>query len=123
MAHGLQTLDRKGPEQDLAHLRTVIAEKQVKKIVVGLPINMDDSLGPQAEKAMAFAELLREHTGLPVHLVDERLTSWQAERLMAESGLSRTKRRGNVDRLAAQAILQAYLDSLGARPADATQPS
>ena len=111
MAHGLETIERKSPEQDLARLRAVIDQKQVGEIVVGLPMNMDDSLGPEAKKATAFAHWLRDETGLPVHLVDERLTSWEAEQRMIEAGLSRSERRRRVDRLAAQTILQTYLDS------------
>ena len=111
-AHGLPTLPNKSEKHVLDALRELIADHEVEEIVVGLPRNMNGSLGPQAETSMAFADKLREW-GLPVHLVDERLTSERAKRVMTDAGLSRAKQRGKVDRMAAQFILQLYLDTDG----------
>jgi len=109
-AHGLDTVRRASPDQDLACLRAVVSEKDVQEIVVGLPKNMDGTIGPQAREVMAFARWLEHELELPVHLVDERLTSRRAERAMIEADLSRAKRRRRIDRMAAQMILQTYLD-------------
>jgi len=118
-AHGLPTLPNRSDEQVLDALRELIAEHEIEAIVVGLPRNMDGSLGPQAETTMAFADKLRGW-GLPVHLVDERLTSERARRVMTDAGLSRSKQRGKVDRMAAQFILQLYLDTAGNGSEDPT---
>jgi putative Holliday junction resolvase len=70
---------------------------------------MSGDQSPQADKAETFAELLREKLKLPVHLVDERLTSWQANEILDEQGLSRIERKGKVDQIAAVLILESYL--------------
>lgn len=109
-AHGLPTLPNKSEEQVMDALRAIIEERGVEQVVVGLPRNMNGSLGRQAAIATRFAESLKP-LGLPVHLVDERLTTEQAERVMTDAGLSRRKQRRNVDRMAAQFILQKFLDA------------
>ena len=108
-AHGLPTLENQSEEAVLDALRAIIEEHKVEQIIVGLPRNMNGSLGPQARKAKRFADTLRA-LGLPVHLMDERLTSERARRVLSDAGLSRAKRRRRVDRMAAQFILQLYLD-------------
>lgn len=110
IAHGLPTLTRVTEEEAVAHVAKLVAEREVDEVVVGLPRNMDDSVGPQAQKAMQFAEKLRA-IGKPVHLSDERLTSERAHRVMSEAGLSWQKQRQKVDRMAAQFILQTWLDA------------
>ena len=112
-AHGLPTLERSGEEVDLKSIGEVIAEKDVDEIVVGLPKNMDDSLGDEAKRAMAFAEKLKQRFSVPVHMVDERLTSARAERSLRQANVPREKRKGKTDRIAAQLILQSYLDRKG----------
>jgi putative Holliday junction resolvase len=86
-------------------------ENQVTTVVVGLPLNMDGSRGPGAEKAERFAAELSRRSGLPVVALDERLSSVTAERVLIQGGVSRGKRRkkGLIDRGAATIILQAYL--------------
>ncbi len=116
IAHGLPTLTHKAEAQVLAALRQLIEEHDIAEIVVGLPRNMDGSIGPQAEKAMAFAESL-EALGLPVHLVDERLTTERAKRALEEAGLTSPKHRAKRDRMAAQFILQTFLDTPRSPPA------
>ena len=109
VAHGLPTLTNDSAPQVLDAIRRLTAERDVQSIVLGLPRNMDGSIGPQARKVIAFAESLKS-VGLAVHLVDERLTTERARRAMQEAGLKRSKHRTKIDRMAAQFILQAYLD-------------
>ncbi len=110
-AHGLSTLDRKSEEEDMAALGSIIEEKEISEIVLGLPKRMDGSIGPAAEIVLQFAEKLREEFGLPLHLVDERLTTKLVERRMIEGDLSRRARKRRRDRAAAQVILQGFLDA------------
>lgn len=99
-------------EEDLGRiLRRIDAEDGIEVIVVGLPRNMDGSIGPKAREAMAFAERLRARTGRPVELWDERLTTVEATRRLAERGVRGRRRSGKVDQAAAQIILQSYLDA------------
>jgi putative Holliday junction resolvase len=83
----------------------------VEEIVVGLPKNMNGSIGPRGELCQAFASELKEQLQLPIHLWDERLSTVAAERTLLEADVSRKKRKGVVDKLAAALILQNYLDS------------
>ncbi len=110
-AQGLDTLHRKNKKYDLAYLRRLIRENDIKEIVVGLPLRMSGAEGTQAEKIQAFAEDLRRHFKLPVHLWDERLTSAEANRLLRETDLSIEKRGQAVDRMAAILILQGWMDN------------
>lgn len=112
----LATLDRpRGGPAVLETLRNQCQERGVEAVVVGLPLNMDGSRGQQAEAASEFAERLRQELGLPVETWDERLTTAQAERALLAGDLSRKKRRSRRDRLAAQLILQSYLDARRSR--------
>ena len=88
----------------------VAREYDAAEIVLGLPRNMNDTLGPKAEEALAFREILIEKTGLPVITWDERLSTRQAERHLRQTGWSRRRRKKRVDMVAAQIILQGYLD-------------
>jgi len=109
-AQGLETLHRKNKKHDFSCLHRVIRDYQVKEIVVGLPLRMSGVEGTQAEKIQAFAEDLRKHFKLPVHLWDERLTSAEANRLLRETDLSIEKRSQAVDRMAAILILQGWME-------------
>ena len=93
----------------MAAIRSVALERGVTEIVVGLPINMDGSMGPQAKIVEEFAEKLGAALGLPVSLVDERLSSRRAERTLSDAGLTWRKAKGMVDRMAAQFILEQYM--------------
>ena len=88
------------------------SRRDVGTIVLGLPRNMDGSVGPRAEKALAFADLLRERTGLPVIMWDERRTTVDAHRILSENGRRTIRHRKNVDAVAASLILEGYLASL-----------
>ncbi len=115
-AQGLETLHRTNKRADLAHLESLIAEYQVSEVVVGYPLKMSGQPGAQAEKVSAFAEELRRHFHLPVHLWDERLSSAEANRVLRQSEISIERRGRAVDRLAAVLILQNFLESRAARP-------
>jgi putative Holliday junction resolvase len=113
-AQGLETLQRKNKRLDLEHLDRVVKQYEVAEIVVGLPLRLSGAQGAQSEKMTDFAEQLRRHFNLPVHLWDERLTSAQANRILRDAELS-IKRRGEVvDRMAAVLILQSFLDARSA---------
>jgi putative pre-16S rRNA nuclease len=120
-AQGLTVYQRSSLTADMAFLRDTCATYEVATIVVGLPKNMDGSLGPQAQKTLAFIERVRQACGLPVTAWDERLTSQAAERALLETNTSRRRRKAIRDRLAAQFILQSYLDwQYRQRPSQAT---
>lgn len=95
---------------DLDFIDTLARTEGVSEVVVGIPYNMDGSIGPQAELTLNFKSTLQEALNVPVYDIDERLTSAEAERVMLEGGLSRKRRKEKRDALAAVLILQTYLD-------------
>jgi putative Holliday junction resolvase len=109
-AQGVKTIKRVGKKKDIEELKNIIKEREVGKIVSGLPKNMNGTLGPQGEKVLKFCELLKEETGLEIEFWDERLSTVAAERSLLEGDISRTKRKKVIDMLAAVIILQGYLD-------------
>ncbi len=112
-AQGLEIIRRDSENKirkTLARIEQIIAEYEVESIVLGLPKNMDDSLGDRAEKTLEFKERLEKRTGLPVTLWDERLTTVAADEIMIECGIRRENRKQYVDEIAAMLILQGYLD-------------
>jgi putative Holliday junction resolvase len=110
-AQGLETIRRESKEKDLARLKEWIAQYQVAEIVVGLPKNMNGTIGPRAELCQSFARFLEERTSLPVHMWDERLTTMAAEKMLISADVSRKKRKTVIDKMAATLILQGYLDA------------
>lgn len=114
-AQGIKIIRRKDEDADLAELREIIQEYDVEEIVVGLPKNMDGSVGPRGEICKAFAESLRDTLNLQVSLWDERLSTVAAERTLLEADTSRKKRKKVVDKIAASFILQGYLDYIRSR--------
>lgn len=90
-------------------LRDIISEKNITLLVLGLPKNMDNSLGFAAERSLNFKELLEKEFGLPIELIDERLTTVAAEKVLLEADLSRKKRKDVIDGVAAAFILESYL--------------
>lgn len=92
-------------------LKEIIKDQNPGKLILGLPKNMDGSLGIQAQKTLEFKELLEKETSLEVIMIDERLTSKMANSIMIQADLSRKKRKTKVDKIAATLILQSYLDS------------
>ncbi|MGL5693447.1 MAG: Holliday junction resolvase RuvX [Peptostreptococcaceae bacterium] len=110
-AQGVKTVRRVGKKKDIEELKAIIKERQVNKIVSGLPKNMNGTIGPQGEKVIKFCELIKEETGLEIEFWDERLSTVAAERSLIEGDVSRQKRKKVIDMLAAVIILQGYLDS------------
>ena len=98
--------------QTLARIEELAKAYQAESFVLGLPKNMNNTLGERAEKSLAFKEMLEKRTGLPVVMWDERLTTVAANRAMMEGGVRRENRGEYVDSMAAALILQGYLDSL-----------
>lgn len=96
----------------VARIAAVVTEKNVELIVVGLPRHMNGSLGTSAEEASAFAEKLKAKAGCEVRTWDERLSTVAAQRALQEAGKSVRESRGYVDQVAAQMLLQSYLDGL-----------
>jgi len=100
-----------GEEDALKKIIAVCTELKADKIVLGLPLNMNGSQGPQAEKVTAFGEKLKSRLDIPLEMWDERLSSVSAERVLIDAGTSRRRRKEVIDKLAAQIMLQNYLDA------------
>ena len=110
-AQGLEVIDRKKQGAEQERIAELVRQYEVTEIVVGLPKNMNGTVGPRGEICISFAEELKEKLGVPVVLWDERLTTMAAERTLIEADVSRKKRKAVVDKMAASLILQNYLDS------------
>jgi putative holliday junction resolvase len=127
MAQPLSTLERINRNEDMRRLRELVREHGVKQIVVGLPLRLDGTRGEMAEEAERFAQRMRKQIGVPVEMVDERLTSWEAERLLEEvqgrfireeklaSGrkAKKVQEKMSVDAVAAAVILKEFLERQG----------
>jgi putative Holliday junction resolvase len=112
-AQGIEIIRRKEENklrQTLARIEALITEYEVGEIVLGLPKNMNDTLGERAELSLEFKDKLERRTGLPVIMWDERLTTVSADKVMMEAGIRRENRKEYVDKIAAVFILQGYLD-------------
>jgi putative Holliday junction resolvase len=121
LAQPFGTLERINRNEDMRRLRELVREHGVRQIVVGLPLRLDGTRGEMAEEAARFGQRVHKQFGLPVEMVDERLTSWEAERMLEEqqgrtiqsaSGKKQKKEnaRPGVDAMAAALILKEYLD-------------
>ena len=111
-AQGVCVLDSKGEANDILAISALIGERKVTHLVLGLPRNMNGTLGPMAEKVQDFGRRLAEkNPGLHLAYWDERLTTSAAQRTLIEADLSRRRRRQVVDKVAAVLILQNYMDS------------
>ena len=109
-AQAVKVINRDSFEKDVAELQKIIETYAVEEIVVGLPKNMDGSVGERAIRTTLYSEQLNEALQLPVVLWDERLSTVAATRTLLEADLSRRKRKQVIDKLAAVIILQGYLD-------------
>ena len=112
-AQGVETVCRTKENklrQTLARIQALCEEYDVGEIVLGLPKNMNNTIGDRAEKSLEFAEMLKKRTGLPVVMWDERLTTVAANRTLMETGVRREHRKEYIDQIAAVFILQGYLD-------------
>jgi putative Holliday junction resolvase len=113
IATPLRTADARTQPEAVAAVADAVREVEAAGVVVGLPLNMDGTRGPMAERTLAFVAALESALDMPVETWDERLTTAQVERSLVEADLSRRKRRRLRDKLAARVILQSYLDAAG----------
>ncbi len=111
LANGIGTVDERDINRLINKIADTVSRYGVCKIVLGNPVNMNGTLGPKAEKVAKLAERLREKTGVEVVLFDERMTTMAAHKFLNETNTKGKKRKGIVDTLSAQIILQNYLDS------------
>jgi putative holliday junction resolvase len=127
-AQPLETYERRSVAADVAHIRQLVDRHQVKRIVMGFPVRLDGTLGPAAMQVQEFIEQLEQEVTVPIVTWDERMTTKAAEEILIQANMSRRKRKGTVDRVAAAILLQSYLESLGAdggaagAPPDAADP-
>ena len=110
IAQGKEVILRTSDRKAVFRIKQIVSEFNVEKIVVGLPVNMNGSLGPRAEDSKRFAGKLEKETSADICFWDERLSTKEAEDVMIAADVSRKKRKLVIDKLAAQIILQGYLD-------------
>lgn len=110
-AQGITTIKRSSKKEDYNAIEALIKEYDAKKIVVGLPKNMNGSIGPQGEKTIKFAEKIKNKFNIEIIYIDERMTTMSAERILIEGDVRRENRKKYIDKVAATYILQQYLDS------------
>lgn len=109
-AQGLTTIRRESKVKDYTALKEIIDEYDVKKVVVGLPKNMNNTIGPQGEKTMKFAEKIKNKYDVEIIYEDERMTTMAAEKMLISGDVRREKRKTVIDKVAATYILQLHLD-------------
>jgi len=117
-AHPLRVLERKGTDADVSAIQTLVAEHDIRQIVVGMPFELSGKVGHRAKRVQEFANALQAKLGdaVKLHEQDERFTTAEAERILLDADLSRQKRKQVIDQQAAALILQAWLDAR--RPRD-----
>lgn len=115
-AQPLETFERRTLERDIAHIASLVAAHEVGQVVLGFPLQLDGREGPAIQAMRQFNAQLEEGLPVPVILWDERMTTKAAEDLLIAADVSRKKRKGTVDRVAAAILLQSYLASLESTP-------
>ncbi len=113
-AQPLETYERRSVAADVAHIQQLVDRHEVKRIVMGFPVRLDGTLGPAALQVQEFIGQLEQGVTVPIVTWDERMTTKAAEEILIQANMSRRKRKGTVDRVAAAILLQSYLESLGA---------
>jgi putative Holliday junction resolvase len=111
IALALKVYTRVGPKRDVQEIVSLVRENDVSRIVVGLPKNLDGTIGEKAREIMEFAERLERAAGIPVVLWDERFSTNEAHRILDMGSVKQKKRKPFIDMMAAQVILQGYLDA------------
>jgi putative Holliday junction resolvase len=111
MAFPLEVRERRGAEADAAFFRALVEREEVGAVVVGLPVHLDGREGAKAVEARKFGAWLAAQTGVPLTFCDERFTTVQAESALWQAGLTHKRRKERRDKVAAQMLLQAYLDA------------
>lgn len=110
IAHGIETIKRIDTKDVIEKIKDLIKEYELSKIIVGMPLNMNGTKGASARSVEEFIRLIQAEIDLSIETVDERLTTAQGERMLLEADVSRKKRKLSIDKIAAQLILQLYLD-------------
>lgn len=111
IASAHKTIKRTNIQEDIKALVDIVNEYEVSKIIVGMPYNMNKTIGPQAQRVMSFIDLLKKELNNEFIYIDERMTTISANRILIESNVRREKRKEHVDKIAATYILQTYLDA------------
>jgi len=112
IAQGVTVITRKDPETDLNEIKRIVEEYKADSIVIGMPVNMDGTKGKSAEKVNEFVEVLKGRLSIPVYTYDERLSTKESEKFLISADVSRKKRKQVIDKMAAQLILESYLERL-----------
>jgi len=112
IAQGVTVIARKDPETDLNEIKRIVEEYKADSVVIGMPINMDGTKGKSAEKVNEFVEVLKGRLSIPVYTYDERLSTKESEKFLISADVSRKKRKQVIDKMAAQLILESYLERL-----------
>jgi putative holliday junction resolvase len=115
-AQPLETFERRTLDRDLAHIQQLVNAHDVREVVIGLPLRLNGEEGPAVQAVHLFVDQLGEVLSVPIVLWDERMTTRSAEELLIAADVSRKKRKGVVDRIAAAILLQGYLEAQGASP-------
>lgn len=110
-AQPLETYERRSLLADIAYIQRLVGQHKVAEVVMGLPLRLDGSVGPEAEQVQQFIAILEQALSVPVVAWDERLTTRAAEQCLIEGNVSRQKRKKAVDRVAAALLLQSYLEA------------
>ena len=110
VASGLCVLKYSEIKEAVQKIKEIITEYKISKIVLGFPLNMDGSLSKRCEEVLAFKDLLQNEIKIQVELIDERLTTIEADRILEETGVAKSARKEHIDKMAAAIILQNYLD-------------
>lgn len=113
IAHGLPNLNRTDIDTDINELQGLVDERGIVEIVVGLPKNMNNTLGGYAKEVLVFVGILKKRISVPIQTLDERLSVVMGHNFIQQGGVSLKKRKKKVDMIAAQLILQKYLDCKG----------
>ena len=109
-AQAYLTIKRKKTSLDIGKLLEIVEEKDVNLIVIGLPKNMNNTLGPQAMKVISFVDLLKKETDIDIKYQDERMTTIQSDKVLTDMSVRRENKKKYIDKIAASFILQTYLD-------------
>ena len=111
LASPYETYVRKSPEQDTKYFRQLVSEERITHFVLGLPLHLSGDLSEKAKEVIQFGRWLASITGIEVDYMDERYTSVEAEHILRQAGLTDKKRKAHRDKLAAQILLSAYLET------------
>ena len=122
-AQPLETFERKFLAADVAHIKELVHRHEVREIVIGMPVQLSGRMGPAAQSVQQFLEAVQAGVGVPVVPWDERLTTKAAEQMLIEADVSRKKRKGVVDRVAAALLLKSYLEHLASLQPAADGPT